>query len=778
MGKELLASVTTDCYTFSRFPSKLHSTNILNAMFTRTWAKMLGHLTFFFLCIVQVSFPANADDEPLLSKLQKLYGSTVLDNLEEKFDRLTPDSVAKSAPELVRLLERREPALDWRVLRVLSRSKLGSLKDPEKLIESVARCLDHSDQAIRSLGVGVLVSIGEPAVKQTQKLLESESPRVRACGTEALRRLKRLPEAKAITLSLDADPRVRVASIQALGESSSGVKALIAMLNDNEIAVSCRAAERLGRLPDKPDTELIVTALENALLLPDVSVAALEALARMGTDARSAIPSMLSISPISTESPVFGFDDLVEMFVEHIGPPRPEDIPTIAKILERDDPAQRSVVCRTLAKAGKAAVHASEALILSMETDLELYRKKSEAVRDSDEERKDDGFNNYLAASEALRAYWFVTRDIDGFMEQLGKFDSSNTANLQEEFWSMVDSQSDKVALIERLLTSIDLNQIEEALIGIDNSQSMTIFEPQVFSLLQSGKIANQRLIAPAWLNTLDTDEPDTEERVLSALKDGKISIKQFTAHAVRLGLRSEASLEILLDGVRTLKQYEAQDCADAYLQLVDNHAEAIEKVLEFPEIQSDWIIGSAQIHKWHSADLLPIVEQKLPQMAAIEVAGNIGPPAVDMIPEIVQIFDEDLARDMDGRAERAMECAAAIFKIQSDATYIEKMIERISRLESNDSRPGVFYEYQFQELLRKVPVGTKSKFAGFIAERLKRQAPLVSDSLEMSHIAKIWMELAVSTGDKAARECVLEIAKSKDALFSKMARECLKNGR
>lgn len=717
---------------------------------------------------------ALADDRNVTSRSG--YKSEFLDQLEARAASLTDGTLAKLAPALVNLLEHHEPTLDWRVLILLSEANLDGISEAQQLVKSVSRLLDAPDQATRGLAVRVLCNVGEPAIAPSIASLNSPSPRVRACSATVLVRLGALHESDALDLCRDLDPRVRGASIPVLGKSPEGIDALISMLNDQEVAIACLAADQIGRIQDNPNTGQSVQALADALTRPNVSFFAAQSLARLGSDARSAIPMLLANFPVGRPSTVFS-DDMVELALPRIGAPRRADILKVASMLESNNAERCILVCRTLARSGTNAKSTSTQLKAAMRAALELDKKQSE-----DQDPYSDTYQRYvIAADAALRAYWFTTRNVSDFRSLAEVW--PNRLWLGDEFWSEL-SDVERTELIEFCLQSNNTWVVEASLRATARGDPKPELEPRIQAMLQMDDYENRELLANAWLNTLSPDMPKVEERILAALGHGTITVEQFARNAVRLRCNSQRSLDRLLAGVKTLEKLPAQTCGEAYLQLSEEKSRirAVSELTKLSHLGNEWLLKAISNEKWDSPELVTFAKNALrnqdywARIYGIRILGNIGPAASESLSEIATLFETGFDNREGELSGILISCAIALCKISGDLSYVDRLLQHIALLEKRDKVNAAHYEYNRQSILREI-VLPGSKYTELILECLERHSPPVVDNFDDAlELVDGWIVLALQTKSPRARERVVRIAESKDALLSELAERRLLN--
>ncbi len=716
-----------------------------------------------------------AADDPIEPSIDNpLYTSIVLDKLEAKVDSLGKESIARMVPSLTKLLERHEPTLDWRILRFLTKADLTAIHEPQPVVDSVSRLLNAPEQATRALAVDVLCAIGEPAYATLVTNLKSSSPRMRAGSVAVLTRQGVLTESDAIGLCVDTDARVRFAAIKALGKTQEGINVLIAMLADVEPAVACGAADQLGRLPEKNDSEKIVRALANSLTRPEVSVFAARSLARMGSDARSAIPKLLAAYPVGGAENFFA-SDMVQLALLHIGEPREEDIDEIVILLENGDTEQRILVCQTLARLGTKAKATSAILENMMRLDLARDKNQyDEHARGNDEHQR---FS--IAADAALIAHWFTTRNAIKFRSLAEEWPDELWLGM--DFWEEV-SETERSDLIACLLQSSKPVVVAEALNAIVDGQPMPLLETKIQDMMKAGSIENDVLLANAWLNTLISTQPNVEDRVLAALEHKSISIEQFARHARRLNFRSQQSLRFLLEGARNLEEYRAQECGEAYIQLAPNRLQAIEELMSQGNFGHDRLLRLIAKEKWDSHEFNTMAEAAIQstdywtRVYGIEILGNIGAASSKTVTEIKSLFEKALSEDRQEISDTTIAAAVALFKIEGDFTFIDRLLVHIDQLHSNHIRSTVYHDYKRQELLQEI-VAPGSQYTDMIVARLNAYDPInVAEIEDNRQVVDAWLRLAMRTKSQKARDCVVRFSMSKDALLSSLARERLEN--
>ncbi len=757
-----------------------------------------GLLVFFvallFFCAMSTLPPwALADESVRLSAVRKAIAIGSPSDLQQLLDKIPDEMVAELVPEWVGLLDRKPLGLDWTVLKTLERGQFGALEKSGPLLDRLRKYLDHNEAATRAIAVDVLVKLGPHALPAMTDGLRDRSPRVRAGSVAVLNRLKVLSESDAVSASQDLDARVRFASLQALiqshgpGPTETSMERLLELVADQEIAVAWRAAEMIGKHANRLDTNRLLPVLVPALSRPSVSVAATEALARMGSDAQPAIPKLLEAYPAGSARGAFN-RDFVEWALPRIGKPRTEDIPKLIAMLDgeivgSEDCERRIQVLNVLCRAGAMASAAADLLerisvrdaALSAEQDKrwEVFKKTS---------RRGDFMHTRfgLSAQLALASLWATTQDVERFVKVAGECSSIEPWTLSFVLNDL--PMPEQIVLTKQFLKSQNVHLINCALSTINHttkpgSTAMIELRPILRSLLFSDQ-AQPETRFEAYLNTVTADSVD-EQEMLRWLDDSQLKLASFAKTAKRLGLRQAETLSRLRLGLSSKDWTIATSCVDAYLTLVTETEKEAARIWQLKMCDSrnllDWLVE----HKSSNPVLLPLASKELKssdfwiRIRAIECLGNIGPAASKFLPDIQKILEKESEKENACESPSCQACIDAICQITGDPQRMDDLVNQLKR--PREQGGEAYGDYHLMALLKRSP-RLVNQNADLILERLKRCTDPESKSIDSDDVSRErdWMKLAKSTGTPRAIECLEALARSKDCLLAKAAKEVL----
>jgi hypothetical protein len=733
----------------------------------------------------------HADDSWRLSAVKNAIATGKPSELKELLDKIPDEMVADLTPEWVSVLDRKPMGLDWTVLKTLERGKFAAIEPPLPLLDRLRKYLDHNEAATRAIAVNVLVKLGPHSIPMTTDGLSDRSPRVRTGCVEVLHRLQVLGESDVMTASRDSDTRVRFATIQAIIPSQAEepsracVDRLLEMVTDEEIAVAWRATEMLGKYAHRLDTNRVLSVLVPALKRPTVSVAAAQALARMGSDAQPAIPNLLEAFPVGAAHRLLS-DDAIENALPRIGIPRVEDIPKLIAMLDgeitSEQECERSIrVLNVLFRAGRLASAAADSLErIALRDAAANQRERSEAA-DSDLSRDDfDHFEFEISAESALMTLWSATHDIQRFLKIAGEIPSIEPWGGSDVLSSM--PMNEQIVLMTQFLTSQKIDLVNIALKTINDStkpwsNAMIELQPLLRSIL-SDEPPHDQARFEAYLNTLTSESVDPSE-MLRWLKNEQLDLSSFARTAKRLGLRQSETLSKLREGIYSNDWNISTSCIDTYLSLdPEPEKEAANLWMRRPcdpRRLLDWLVA----HQSSDTVLLPLVLSQLEnsdywvKIRAIECLGNMGRAAEEFLPSIQKILEKEGKKRDASESEICLACIHAMCQITGDYRPLDDLVEQLTQ-----PRERGLQKYEDGRLMRLLERSQRlvHQHADLIFERLKRCTKQESRSVDSNELdwERGWMKLAKSAGTAQAIEYLQELTRSKDCLLAAAAKEVL----
>jgi HEAT repeat protein len=303
------------------------------------------------------------------------------------FDALDAIGVS-DVPGLAALLNNKQPDVQRRAAEIISTLPEVS----PNAVPSLARALDDDDEVIRVAAASAIVAAGpKGATKEAAanlvgaikkgfppqfdpKTARLDDPQL--VYFTALTKVGKLAVAPMLDLFKHKNKLVRHFTVQTLGEIGKDAKEAAPAIREslNDIDVSLEAAVALYRIGEedlKQALDLVQLAFASAD--PEVALAAINAVGRMGPAAKNLVPEVLkqltSTSPYLRYAAVgfVGTQDAKEAA---------KQVPTLAKLASDEQPLIRRRVGLVLEKLGPAAAPAAEALGKA------LIAEKDEGVRD------------------------------------------------------------------------------------------------------------------------------------------------------------------------------------------------------------------------------------------------------------------------------------------------------------------------------------------------------------------------------------------------------------
>ncbi len=751
-------------------------------------------VAFLFFCEMS-TLPtwARADESVRLSAVRKAIAIGKPSELKLLLDKIPDELVAELVPEWVGLLDRKPLGLDWTVLKTLERGQFAAIEQPGPLLDRLRKYLDHNEAATRAIAVNVLVKLGSHALPAMTDGLRNRSPRVRAGSVEGLHRLKVLSESDAVSASRDSDARVRFASIQALipsygtGPTETSMDRLLEMVADPETAVAWRAAEILGKQANRLDSNRLLPVLVPALSRSSVSFAATEALARMGSDAQPAIPKLLEAFPAGSARGTFSRDS-VEVALPRIGKPCAEDIPKLIAMLDgeikgSEDCERRIQVLNVLSQAGATASAAADLLERIAVRDAALSAeqdKRWEAVKKTDRGRDVEDIRFGLSTQLAMTSLWATTHDVERFVKVAGECSSIEPWTLSFVLHDL--PMPEQIVLTKQFLKSPNVRLINCALSTINHtakpgSTAIVELRPILRSLLFSDQTQDESRFE-AYLNTVTADSAD-EQEMLQWLDGSQLDLASFAKIAKRLGLRQAETLSRLRLGLSSKDWTTANSCLDACLSLDTEPEKEAARIWQLkmcdPRKLLDWLVE----HKSSNPVLLTIASNEIKssdywiKIRAIECLGNIGPAASEFLPDIQKILERESKKKNAYESPDCQACIDAICQITGDTQPMDDLVNQLKQ--PSERGQEAYGDYHLMALLKRSQ-RLVNQNADLILERLKRCTDPESKSIDAGDVTRErdWMRLAKSTGAPRAIECLEALARSKDCLLAKAAKEVL----
>jgi HEAT repeat protein len=180
--------------------------------------------------------------------------------------------------ELLKILA--DPAKEH---RTLAASRLGDLHSPEA-IPALTACLSDPDMGLAEAAAEALTRFADPRVAEAvAPLLRSEDLTARNLALAVLKRLGPAAEDTLGRLTIDADPDIRIFSVEAIGAAghSALLDRLLDRLGDENPNVAIAAAVGLGELGDDRAVEPLVSLVDHPLW---IRTAAIQSLGTLGGD--------------------------------------------------------------------------------------------------------------------------------------------------------------------------------------------------------------------------------------------------------------------------------------------------------------------------------------------------------------------------------------------------------------------------------------------------------------------------------------------------------------
>jgi len=528
---------------------------------------------------------------------------------------------------------------------------------------------------------------------------------------------------------------------------------LIELLNDDAAAVALQACFSLKRQHASMDE--VVPALAQALSRKAIAEHIIEALSDLGTEARSAIPSLLALSGENT-SEYNSLDEPIESALKHIGPPSPSHIDGICRFLDHKDLDRTALAANSLSLMGRAGKPAADRLLIVIDELLDYAAETDEKLnlpQDEDSEVAVDIEDIIFAAEYCVAAYWSVTRNADRFVELVERLELESdypiTFSDPSPWTGFSDSDIDSV---KRLFSSNYVNDWLTACNGV-NAMGFkgTRHHHKVFEFMEE----YPELTWDRWGYLCSTMSPEVATKIASAVvvsyENGRMDLENFALKISSLGSGTPGSETILEKGLEGSDSWAVTACAQALCRTstdlektsslivqaaAQNHITmrtAIETLRQMPRmplsVRDFLITGAAGENVWTRHE-------------AVAALGEMGPDAKFAIEKIEPLID---ANFLDER----LQAAKALYLITGEANSFDHFLE----IEFENRNNRVWELAKCMEAIADLgPRGTK-----FQHHILANRKPF-----EQQAVVKLCKALQ-KIASKESIELLAEIAKSTD---------------
>ena len=469
-------------------------------------------------------------------------------------------------------------------------AKQGEKAEPA--IDQLCENLKSDNFAERALAVDALTAIGKPAAPPVRKLLGSDSSVVRAAALQILGRLNAITLSEIKHLAVDPDPRVRAAFAISLKQVNTieSTEFLKRLLNDDESSVAAQASLSLNGKHDFSDS--FVTDLSKALSRKEIAPVIARTLSSLGTDARSAIPSILKNSKAIGHEV---FTDSTEEALGHIGPPDPTDTKQIAELLNHEDAQTTIFVANCISHLGTDGKGAASRLDETI--DRLLLRFHDVQIAESKTEHghleEGDGSACISAAAEACAAaYLSVTGNHQKFIDLIKKIALRSDSpvifptpapwefSLPPNPWKTLPKKH--LALVEDLLRSKDENVIKSGLRAIETvGPKASDLADRVIELLNSDMDFQWTSPADSLAAMGPWTGPKSFPALATSFRNGKIDLDKFAKSTCRTGGWSEEVEDLFKSHLNDGPGWTTAYCAQALCRITEDFKGAAEVVID-----------------------------------------------------------------------------------------------------------------------------------------------------------------------------------------------------
>ncbi|MEM7474758.1 MAG: hypothetical protein AAF483_07185 [Planctomycetota bacterium] len=714
---------------------------------------------------------------------------SILSSLERRSSQLSPQSVARMAPQLCEFLSKDDAVLRRRVLHLLSQLDLSEMRlgnAAEQMQRALLPLLDDSDYFVRRQVVELLCDLADVGLELSKEGLNAASPLVRSATATALARCNQMPREKGMDLMADASPRVRIAATYIRADDETLLLAKLKLAEDEELSVAMCAIASLASTVDEQFDLQAVEYLVGLLDQPKLCSAAVLALAQFGAAAKSALPAIASHAEHDYEcynDELGNFVSLFEAASKRIGPATAREIPSLIEIVNSGNPQQRTLALQMLQSVDMPAIEGiAEHVLQAAIGDYENARKQEKLLnsKPSNQELYLSRLHSSRSANAGLALYFLWAEEASVWSREFDGAIGLPTeifARTSDEFLIALGNQ----VLNANRLDPEQIHQMQEIVLHLDEVPSK--WEEKLHKMLMSLTSADfVALTASLWCQTLQSKTANLEAKLLEMLASDRLEISDFISTVRRLGLRSEPIRKRLLQEswrpkLRNLSNME-QIAAALYYVSKDRSA-AIKILQNARDVKPRELLRGVASVDPNEKELVPL---------ALEMLSAKDDADVQCAIQVLGLTERDVAQHADLIRERFHQIA----RNKGDG-----------ELEHELGR-GILPEYYFalaritedpkilKDYFRTSPFRTQRRGAGEraylpdallncgAAEYFVTEISMALDAIDPRSHAAIyeieskWMQLALLSEDDNLKQRVVSFTKSSDSLLASLARKRL----
>ena len=746
----------------------------------------------FALASLAVFSFALADEPTDLESIRSDLASTSIKVVDRKIEELTDLQASKVVSELVAIVDAGRHPVAWTAIHRLARTDLKLPSEQVKAIKCFVKLLDHPEHAYRIAATDGLIHLGPIAIDQVEPLLKSPSNLQRTSAVVILGRLKAISSEELNTLMQDPSPRIRYAALEAMKHNLKSVDAILPLIEDEEAAIALHAMSIVCRESRHiEDSSKVVAALSKSLGREVLKKDACIALARLGKRSQSAIPAIVRASPEGTISG-FGFDDVGEVAINHIGPADIGALDELIGLLESENRNTRILAAKAIAHLGPAASKAAPKLLEMAAQDLRLLVEQRKKEKENDVRRQAQP-NYYPSVDACVVAHYRVSEDIEVLLPFL---DEGTVYFADYDFFTFETSRyPDRrggdylanrlvVACLDRSNKTSKQKAIERLAYFVQPDEALSL---QMIDALKSASVEEQKLFAAILAGSLSTNTAEHEAAMCQLAESKVLGQDQFIAVARRLQFRSQSTLDVLERALKERSEYPSAKVVSAWMELSPDQDLATKFLLDESHFSPRAICESTIATGIYNARIVDFLGDVLSdqdywtKFRAIEALGKGKSHSKSQSSRLRSLLSVTISTSKQKTRELEFALRIALFEIERDPEILTPMLAELKGMRVYLRRSGLKSIAELgpdalpwlDEVLEEMEqvIDTREADPSPAVSVSRRDSPFPKDAKEY----KSWMELALKTTSVKARIRVVELQNSEDALISDAAKEVMR---
>ncbi len=735
-------------------------------------------LKFVLASLAVFSF-ALADEPTELKSIRSDLASPSIKVVDQKIEELTDEQAGKFVSELVAIVDSSRHPVAWTAINRLAKTNIKQPSEQVKAIKCFVKQLDHPDLAYRIAATDGLIHLGPISIDQVEPLLESPSNLQRSAAIVILGRWKALGTDKLMALMRDPSPRIRYAALEAMKHNLNSVDKILALVEDEEPAIALQAMAIVSRLSrDLKDSSKVVAALSKALGREVLKKDACIALARLGKRSQSAIPAIVRASPEGTISG-FGFDDVGEVAINHIGPADIGALDELIELLGSENLTTRLLAAKAIAHLGPAASKAAPKLLEMAAQDLRLLVEQRKQEKENDVRRQAQP-NYYPSVDACIVAHYRVSEDIEVLLPFLDEgtvyfagydFFAHESSRFPERRGGDFLANRLVVACLDRSDKTSNLKAIERIAYFVQPDEALSL---RMVNALKSASVEEQKIFAAILAGCLSFKTPEHEATMCQLAESKVLDQRRFIAVARRLQFRSQSTLELLERALKEDNEYPSTEVVSAWMELSPDQNKATKFLLDESHFSPRAICESTVATGIYNEMIVDFLGKVLSdqdywtKFYAIQALGKGKSHSKSQSSRLRSLLSVTISTSKQKTRELEFALRVALFQIERNPEILTPMLTDLKGMRVYLRRSGL-------KSIAELGPDALLWLDEFLEEMERvidtREANLPEDANEY----KRWMELALRTTSDKARNRVVEFQSSEDALISDAAKEVMR---